>query len=135
MSTVDRSWLRLLAPLVLMAVIFYFSAQPASGHHPWWELVLRKAGHITGYALLTAAWCWALAPHTRNALRWALAISFLYACTDEFHQHFVRGRFGSPVDVGIDSIGMAIAALLVRWRAGSGRAMRPRARSSPVRSP
>ena len=118
-----------------MGVIFYLSSQPSSGHHPWWVLVLRKGGHITGYALLTAAWAWALAPHTRNALRWALVISFLYACSDEFHQHFVRGRFGSPRDVAIDAIGMAIAALLVRWRVGSGRATRARTRSSPAPSP
>ena len=33
----------------------------------------------------------------------------LYACTDEFHQTFVDGRNGTPVDVCIDAIGMAIA--------------------------
>ena len=38
------------------------------------------------------------------------AISLVYAVTDEFHQTFVDGRNGTPVDVLIDSIGIAIAA-------------------------
>jgi VanZ family protein len=105
--------LRVLVPVALMGVIFYFSAQPASGHHDWWVIVLRKLGHITGYALLTAAWWWALRSAVRRPMLWAVLISLAYACTDEFHQTFVRGREGTPRDVLIDAIGMAIAALLI----------------------
>ena len=39
-----------------------------------------------------------------------MAISARYAATDEFHQTFVDGRTGTPVDVLIDSAGIAIAA-------------------------
>jgi len=112
-----------------MAVIFWFSAQTADTQLDWWEVVLRKVGHATAYALLTTAWCWALAGRVRRPLLWAIAISFLYACSDEYHQTFVETRHGSPRDVLIDSVGIAVAALTInlRWP-GS---LRPR--SSPAR--
>ncbi len=97
-----------------MAAIFFLSAQPGVEELSDFEVFLRKVAHATEYALLTAGWCWALAPVLgRRALPAAVAIAFLYACSDEFHQTFVDGRNGSPVDVAIDSIGIAIAALLI----------------------
>ena len=49
----------------------------------------------------------------------ALVISIGYAATDEFHQSFVAGRHGSPVDVLIDSAGVALAiAVATASRAG-----------------
>ena len=116
MNRHNRALLRALAPLALMGVIFYLSAQPAAGHHAWWVIVFRKLGHITGYALLTALWAWALQGFVRRPLLIAVCIALAYACTDEFHQTFVRGRTGTPRDVGIDAIGMAIAALLIAMR-------------------
>ncbi len=138
MNRRNRALLRAIAPLVLMGVIFYLSAQPAGGHHAWWVIVFRKLGHVTGYALLTAGWAWALSVVTRRPLVWAVAISLAYACTDEFHQTFVRGREGTPRDVLIDAIGMAIAVLLIvlRQKTSDARthidAERLRPRSSPV---
>jgi VanZ family protein len=35
-----------------------------------------------------------------------VVISVLYAISDEYHQHFVHGRHGTPIDVLIDSIGI-----------------------------
>ena len=113
MNRRNRAVLRAIAPLLLMGLIFYFSAQTSSGEHPWWEVIFRKLGHVTGYALLTALWWWALRGVTARPLLIAVSIAFVYACSDEFHQSFVSGRTGTPVDVGVDSIGMAIAALLV----------------------
>ena len=136
-----RALIRVLVPLALMGVIFYFSAQPAGGHHAWWVIVVRKLGHITGYALLTGAWWWALRRIAERPLLWAVGISLLYACTDEFHQTFVRGREGTPRDVAIDAVGMAIAVLVIKMRrfapTGSGRthARGATSRSSLARSP
>jgi VanZ family protein len=141
MNRRNRSLLRALAPLALMGVIFWFSAQPAGGHHLWWVVVGRKLGHVTGYAMLTALWAWALQGVVRRPVLAAVCIALAYAGTDEFHQTFVRGRTGTPVDVGIDAIGMAIAALLIRMRrftpTGWGRTdARGRAsKSSLARSP
>ncbi len=39
--------------------------------------------------------------------------SFLYACSDEFHQLFVPGRAGRFMDVIIDSIGLSCAVVLM----------------------
>ena len=141
MNRRNRTLLRAIAPLLLMGVIFYFSAQSSSGDHPWWDVILRKLGHVTGYALLTALWWWALRGVTGRPLLIAVCIAFAYACTDEFHQTFVSGRTGTPVDVAIDSIGMAIAALLINLRGNaSDRRTEIDAealglRSSPARSP
>ena len=126
--------LRSLVPLAVMATIFFFSAQPGVDHHGWFAVVLRKLGHVTGYALLTATWWWTLRLVTRRPLAWGVGIAFAYACTDEFHQTLVRGRDGSVRDVAIDAIGMAIAAYAISRRAPRRR-RRPSPRSSPVSWP
>ena len=139
MNRRNRALLRAIAPLVLMGVIFFLSAQSGGGDHPWWDVILRKLGHVSGYALLTGLWWWALRGVAARPLLIAVCISFAYACTDEFHQTFVSGRTGTPVDVGIDLLGMAIAATLIALRR-KGSAPRTRidteglgaARSSPV---
>jgi VanZ family protein len=111
----DSAYIRVLPPLLLMGVIFAFSAQPAAEELSTIAVVVRKLGHLTGYALLATAWTWALAPRLgRRALPVAALISFLYAISDEYHQSFVEGRHATPVDVGIDSLGIAIAALALR---------------------
>jgi VanZ family protein len=95
-----------------MAVIFLLSAQPDlnSGLGAI-DLIGRKIIHATEYGLLTFLWWRAL----RN-VPLATAIAVAYACTDEIHQHFVPGRHASPVDVGIDAVGAATAALLIARR-------------------
>ncbi len=39
--------------------------------------------------------------------------SFLYACTDEFHQTFVPDRVGTIADVGVDAVGFTIGVILI----------------------
>ena len=120
--------LRALAPLALMGAIFYLSSQQADPDHAWWEAVVRKLGHVGGYAALTTLWFWVLAGAVRRPLPVAAAISLAYACSDEYHQSFVETRNGSPVDVAVDAVGIALAYLAI------ARA-RPRLRlkSSPAR--
>ena len=43
----------------------------------------------------------------------ALLLSFLYACSDEFHQTFVPGRAGQFKDVLIDTAGALIGLIVV----------------------
>jgi VanZ family protein len=109
-------------PLLLMAVIFFFSAQPSlDSGLGWVDLVARKAVHFAEYGLLCFLWWRALRtrmPSARAALV-AFAISSLYAASDELHQSFVDGRNGNPVDWAIDSAGAALVAL--RLRAGARR--------------
>jgi hypothetical protein len=114
-----KTLLRSLAPLALMALIFYLSGQEVHDpDFPWWEVTARKLGHMTGYAALTVLWAWALTGTVRRPLAWAAAISVLYACSDEFHQSFTETRHGTPVDVLIDSIGVLVAT--VGWKRWAG---------------
>ena len=103
--------LRLWAPVVLWAaVIFSFSSVPDLGTGlGTWDLVLRKIAHAGEFAVLGALLFRAL----RDELP-ALGLGVAYAASDELHQHFVEGRVGSPLDVLIDSVGVAIGVLL--WR-------------------
>ena len=107
-------------PLLVMAAIFYLSSQTSSGDHSTFELILRKIGHVTEYTILALCWIRAMrglgvGGDLQGAVIAGVAATLLYAATDEFHQTFVAGRHGTPVDVLIDSIGMAIAAGLVLW--------------------
>jgi VanZ family protein len=110
-----------LPPFVLMAVIFLLSAQPdLNSGLGTIDLIGRKVIHATEYAALCFLWWRALrtiaAPGTAIVL--ALGIAIGYAGTDEFHQHYVHGRHGTPVDVVIDAIGACTAAaFLIRRRA------------------
>ena len=141
MNRRNRALLRALAPIALMGVIFYLSAQPAAGHHAWWVIVIRKLGHVTGYALLTALWAWVLQGVVRRPVLVAVGVALAYACTDEWHQTFVHGRTGTPRDVAIDAIGVAIAAILIRVRQpspthrGKAGARASTSRSSLARAP
>ncbi|HEY6780627.1 MAG TPA: VanZ family protein [Thermoleophilaceae bacterium] len=110
-------------PFVLMGVIFCFSAQPSlNSHLGLIDLVGRKLIHFSEYALLCWLW-WRVfvhrLPRGRAALV-ALALASAYAATDEFHQTFVEGRHGTPVDWAIDTAGAGLAA----WRLGVRRRTR-----------
>ncbi|MGH3991434.1 MAG: VanZ family protein [Pseudonocardiaceae bacterium] len=106
-----------LPPLVLMGVIFFFSAQPSlDSGLGWIDLVARKLVHFAEYALLCFL-CWrplaTVMPASRAALT-ALLVASLYAATDELHQSFVDGRNGNPIDWAIDTAGAALMALRLR---------------------
>ncbi len=121
------------APAVLiMAVIFLASSEhhPVIVTDPSVDVVMKKAGHFAGYALLGIAVAIGLTLTvdvrrggvgriTADLGRWtfvaAWAIATAYACTDEFHQVFVSGRTPSVVDVGIDSLGAATGVALFAW--------------------
>jgi VanZ family protein len=134
MNRRTRALARAIAPLAMMGAIFYLSSQPAEAHHPWWEVIVRKLGHVTGYAVLTALWAWALSGVVKRPVLAAVCISLAYACTDEYHQTFVDGRTGTPTDVGMDAVGIALAAAAIGFRRGT-RPSEAEPRSSPALSP
>jgi VanZ family protein len=108
-----------LPPLLLMGLIYFVSAQPSlDSGLGWIDTVGRKLIHFGEYALLSFLWWRALRavmPDRRAALV-ALVVASLYAATDEFHQSFVEGRNGSPLDWAIDAGGAAAAAFAVSAR-------------------
>ena len=90
--------------VVWAAVIFVLSSIPSlSTGLGGWDTVLRKGAHLTEYAILGALLLRALG---RAAP--ALAGGALYAASDELHQHFVQGRHASPLDVLLDTAGVAV---------------------------
>jgi len=120
---VSAAAFRLWAPVVVMAaIIFAFSSIPSlSSGLGTWDLVLRKLAHLTEYAVLGAVLQRALA---RPGV--AILVGGLYATTDEFHQHFVRGRHGAWYDVVIDTVGVTIGVVVWnRSRWGSAAAHPP----------
>ncbi len=113
-----RALRRAPAPLALMGLIFFLSAQsdPAADV----GTLGRILAHAGEYALLTALWAWALSPlYGRRAVVVGAAIALLYAFSDEYHQSFVPGRDADPFDVFVDAIGIAVASWVL------SRAFRP----------
>ncbi len=96
-----RNWL----PVLVWAVgIFALSSVPDLGTGlGGWDLVLRKLAHTAEYAILGA-----LLVRATGRAGLAFALGSLYAISDEVHQAFVAGRHGSPIDVAIDALGVAI---------------------------
>jgi VanZ family protein len=103
--------------LLMMLAIFVFSAQPVTElpNFGFFDTVVKKGGHVLGYALLAVFYWRGLRWERERAWQaWLLAV--LYAITDEFHQKFVAGRHPSALDVFLfDATGAAIG-LWVRQR-------------------
>lgn len=138
-------WITWLPAIIIMFLIFLFSAKPAVESEATstplarallnaFELMfgtiekanqqsaldtasffIRKAAHITEYLLLAVSISWPLWKRGLEGKKLVITsflFSVMYAATDEFHQLFVKGRSGSFKDVGIDSIGCLLGALL-----------------------
>src|SRR5207253_10900547 len=132
-----------LPPVLWMGVIMLLSTDTGSAAHtgelllpllhwllPWASPgalaaihgLVRKGAHLTEYAILAALWYRALTRGSRlapPAVGWlAFGISLTWAALDEWHQSFVVSRTSSPVDVGIDGAGAALALVAVcrGWR-------------------
>jgi VanZ family protein len=97
-----------------------------------WHLVLRKTGHIIGYAVLSLLLfrAWKATILVSGSPRWsivwariAFAMTALVASLDEWHQTFLASRTGAIRDVMLDSsAALAAQILLFFWlrRTGSG---------------
>jgi VanZ family protein len=103
-----------------MAVIFIASSFPSANlpRFGFWDVVVKKGGHLTGYALLAVAYLRALSNggpiSTRRAIL-AVGLAGLYAASDEFHQSFVPGRGAAAADVMIDATGAVLGVGARMW--------------------
>lgn len=105
-------------PVIAWAgLIFAFSAQPnlRFASDEGLDFVVRKAGHMGVFGILALLSWRAVASTTawRRPWAWALALTVIYAATDEFHQGFVAARGPAVRDVGIDAAGALIAIAVV----------------------
>jgi len=98
------------------------------------QLIVRKCGHVTEYAIL-ASLLWRVLRHHWPLVRrsfWrpatvALVTAVTFAATDEFHQSFYPSRTATVHDVLIDTMG-ATVGLLICWMLVRNRpATKPRA--------
>ncbi len=75
------------------------------------HLIIRKIAHFTEYGALGIAASFGFKGVTeakRKCLILSVFVSFIYAITDEIHQYFVPGRYGTFTDVLIDTCGAAV---------------------------
>jgi len=81
------------------------------------HLVIRKMAHFTEYAALGVSIMFAIWHFWNNhklPLLLPEVIAAVYASTDEFHQYYVPGRYGTWTDVLIDSAG-ALTGILIYY--------------------
>lgn len=80
--------------------------------------IVRKSAHMTEYFILTMACIrYYTSIHRKYIASASFITSFLYACSDEFHQTFITGRAGQFKDVLVDSIGITLAVIsFVVWK-------------------
>ncbi|MCW5890693.1 MAG: VanZ family protein [bacterium] len=89
------------------------------GAHPHTLLAvhagLRKAAHVTEYAILGALLVRALRGEGATPLRAALlaaGLGVVWAASDEMHQAFVPSRTAALGDVGFDTAGVLLGSLV-----------------------
>ena len=116
--------------IFLMILIFMFSHQTGSEssglssqivlwiqtylHIPITEFIVRKAAHMSEYALLTLTFIYGFYKNQypiQKTMIYSLIGTFLYACSDEMHQLFIGGRAGQFTDVLIDTCGGCFAIM------------------------
>jgi len=103
---------------ILVSVAHYLFPTASAETLAVFHLLIRKAGHLTEYAILAALAARAFRTSSRDLLRrrwfWAaLTLVVLYALSDEFHQSFVPSRGASIYDSLIDSVGGLIGLMIV----------------------
>lgn len=79
-------------------------------------LIIRKAAHFTEYCILYILFynVIILYKNSRQAIILSILGTFLYACSDEFHQAFVPGRGPAFTDVMIDTSGGVFGIVLIK---------------------
>lgn len=100
--------------LVWAALIFSFSSIPDLRiTQAWYDIILRKMAHLFVFGALARLIARALTESTfwswKKIFYASLALTFLYAITDEVHQSYVPGRHGALLDIGIDTLGACLA--------------------------
>ena len=119
-----KTWLYRWGPAILIMAIIFVASATAAAEIPefgYWDFFAKKGGHLLGYALLAAAYHYALYNGKRSGklpVLLAIGLTALYAASDEFHQRFTPGRTPSLVDIGIDItgglIGLTVSGLIQR---------------------
>lgn len=137
-----RKKIYILLAILWMGIIFYMSNQPATISSIYsgntiniisklplignimdyltsiniGEFIVRKSAHIFSFCILSILLFMSI--YKENIYKCSIIsflCTFLYACSDEFHQLFIPGRSGEFRDVMIDSIGAIIGILIISF--------------------
>lgn len=101
--------------LIWAGFIFWLSSIPNLKSGLEQDFILRKIAHILEYAILTFLFLRAFAKENLSIGKIVISsiiFSLFYALIDEYHQTFIFGREGKLTDVGIDSVGILLTAIL-----------------------
>ncbi len=99
--------LYLVASLIYMGIIFWFSSQPGDKvgiPAPWDKVVHTAVYGLLGWLLQTGL----------NRPLWAWSFAVAFGISDEFHQRFTLGRFFDLGDWLADSVGSAFGVWLAQ---------------------
>lgn len=77
------------------------------------NLDIRKLAHFTIYLILGSSYFLSFKSLDKKSAIISITLTFLYACTDEFHQGFVPGRGPALKDVFIDTLGGCLGIVLI----------------------
>ena len=77
-----------------------------------YSFYVRKLAHFTIYFILGILCFCYFKDFTKHPIIYSILLCFLYACTDEIHQYFIKGRSASFFDVIIDTIGSNFSILI-----------------------
>ena len=103
--------------LIWMIFIFIMShtnGNDSSNQSNFIAEIIRKAAHMSEYAILLLLLYYALSNViSKHTLSLSLLVTFIYACSDEFHQLFIPGRSGQFKDVLIDTSGALIMLMII----------------------
>ncbi len=118
-----KEMMRWLPAVVWMSVIFYLSHQTGddlSSFLPLFQIWFPQMksfdwGHFAAYFILALTYYWAFGRKYAGikGRLMAVLLCFLFGITDEYHQSFVDGRMPDMMDLRNDTIGAALAMILV----------------------
>ncbi len=109
--------LRTVPMILVMGIIFIFSAQPGDSLHLPPLPGIDKVAHAAVYGALAASTIFAFNARYKEEKSRVVMVAtgllcFCYALSDEFHQSFVPGRSPSGLDVLADVCGALLICLL-----------------------
>ena len=101
---------------LMMVTIFALSSRPSDELPSFYffDYLVKKGGHMTGYGLLAASYLYAFNRRDRKSFYLAWLLAVLYAFTDEYHQSFIPSRHPSIWDVILfDNFGAILALCFI----------------------
>ena len=100
---------------VYMLLILTLSSLPGQAIPKSFLLSWDKLIHLVEYFILGILSVKSMSVVNLNSLKLVIPFGIMFACSDEYLQSFISGRFSSGWDVLADVFGLAIGSLLIIW--------------------